>query len=38
MLKILNKILNDDEITNKILKQINIIIILYLHRIYNVYL
>jgi hypothetical protein len=38
MLTILNKILNDDEITNKILKQINIIIILYLHRIYNVYL
>ena len=34
----MNKILNDNKITNKILKQIDTIIVLYLYRIYNVYL
>jgi len=34
----LNKILNNNKIINKILKQIDIIIILHLYRIYNVYL
>ena len=38
MLTISNKILDNNKITNKILKQINIIIILYLYYIYNVYL
>ncbi len=35
-LTILNKVSNDDKIINEILKQIDIIIVLYLHRIYNV--
>ncbi len=38
MLTISNKISNNNKITNKILKQINIIIVLYLYRIYNIYL
>ena len=33
-----NKISKNDEITNEILKQINITIVSHLHRIYNVYL
>jgi len=37
-LTISNKILNNNKITNKILKQIDVIILLYLHYIYNVYL